>query len=57
MSFDPRSLERLRELGRQLPQKLPDPGFLDGHPKSSPQSVRNATGWKRNRILMRCFGS
>ena len=25
MSFDPRSLERLRDLGRQLPQKLPDP--------------------------------
>ena len=25
MSFDPRSLERLRELGRQLPKPLPDP--------------------------------
>ena len=25
MSFDQRSLDRLRELGRQLPQKLPDP--------------------------------
>lgn len=25
MSFDPRSLERLRELGRQLPQPLPAP--------------------------------
>ncbi len=25
MSFDPRSLERLRELGRQLPQPLPKP--------------------------------
>ena len=24
MSFDPRSLERLRELGRQLPKPLPD---------------------------------
>ena len=25
MSFDPRSLERLRELGRQLPERLPEP--------------------------------
>ena len=25
MSFDPRSLERLRELGRQLPARLPEP--------------------------------
>ena len=25
MSFDPRSLERLRELGRQLPKPLPEP--------------------------------
>ena len=25
MSFDPRSLERLRQLGRQLPQALPEP--------------------------------
>jgi hypothetical protein len=25
MSFDPRSLERLRELGRSLPQPLPNP--------------------------------
>ncbi len=25
MSFDPRSLQRLQELGRQLPQPLPDP--------------------------------
>ena len=25
MSFDPRSLERLREIGRQLPKPLPDP--------------------------------
>lgn len=25
MSFDPRSLERLRELGRSLPQPLPQP--------------------------------
>ena len=25
MRFDPRSLERLRELGRQLPERLPEP--------------------------------
>ena len=25
MSFDPRSLDRLRELGRTLPQALPEP--------------------------------
>ena len=25
MSFDPRSLERLKELGRQLPKALPNP--------------------------------
>ena len=25
MSFDSHSLDRLRELGRQLPQRLPDP--------------------------------
>ena len=25
MSFDPRSLQRLRELGRQLPERLPEP--------------------------------
>ena len=46
MSFDPRSLERLRELGRQLPQKLPDPsGSSTDTQKSSPQS-----GPKRHRV-------
>ena len=25
MSFDPRSLQRLQELGRQLPQPIPSP--------------------------------
>ncbi|HJN35589.1 MAG: hypothetical protein AB8E87_02440 [Prochlorococcus sp.] len=29
MSFDPRSLERLRDLGRQLPEPLPDPQSTD----------------------------
>jgi hypothetical protein len=33
MSFDPRSLERLRELGRSLPQPLPKP-----EPKASARS-------------------
>ncbi len=27
MTFDPRSLKHLREIGRQLPQKLPEPGI------------------------------
>ena len=46
MSFDPRSLERLRELGRQLPQKLPDPaGNADATttPKTSPKRHRVET--------------
>ena len=38
MSFDPRSLERLRELGRTLPQALPEPK-LPVSPK--PQQVRH----------------
>ena len=29
MTFDPRSLEHLRELGRQLPQELPKPSAPD----------------------------
>ena len=46
MSFDPRSLERLRELGRQLPQKLPDPaGNADATttPKTGPKRHRVET--------------
>ena len=35
MSFDPRSLERLRELGRQLPARLPDPEKPASAPKAS----------------------
>ena len=46
MSFDPRSLERLRELGRQLPQQLPDPaGSPTNTPETNPQS-----GPKRHRV-------
>lgn len=36
MSFDPRSLERLRELGRSLPQPLPKPA-APPPPKASEQ--------------------
>ena len=35
MSFDPRSLERLRELGRQLPARLPEPEKPAAAPKAS----------------------
>ena len=41
MSFDQRSLDRLRELGRQLPQKLPDPE------QASTRSNGNGKGHKR----------
>ena len=34
MSFDPRSLERLRELGRQLPARLPEPEKPASAPKA-----------------------
>ena len=44
MSFDPRSLERLRELGRQLPQKLPDPAG-NANATTTPK-----TGPKRHRV-------
>ncbi len=39
MSFDPRSLERLRELGRQLPQPLPAP---QARPAAAPQQRLHA---------------
>ena len=35
MSFDPRSLERLRELWRQLPERLPEPEKPPAAPKAS----------------------
>ena len=44
MSFDPRSLERLRELGRQLPQKLPDPAG------NADTTTTPKTGPKRHRV-------
>lgn len=43
MSFDQRSLDRLRELGRQLPQKLPDP-----KPASSGSGVEPGSHMSRN---------
>lgn len=42
MSFDPRSLERLQELGRQLPQKLPDP--------AAPTKSTSKPSQKRHRV-------
>ena len=49
MSFDARSLERLRELGRQLPQKLEDPHPASGNgPETSRQANRqNRPGQNR----------
>jgi hypothetical protein len=44
MSLDPRSRERLRELGRQLPQKLPDPAG-NANATTTPK-----TGPKRHRV-------
>jgi hypothetical protein len=44
MAFDPRSLERLRELGRSLPQPLPPP-----QPKAQP-SARARAAEPRHRV-------
>ena len=46
MSFDPRSLERLRELGRQLPERLPDPEKPAAAPKAS--QVRHRVETEKN---------
>ena len=46
MSFDPRSLERLRELGRQLPARLPEPEKPALAPKAS--QVRHRVETERN---------
>ena len=46
MSFDPRSLERLRELGRQLPARLPEPEKLSAAPKAS--QVRHRVETEKN---------
>lgn len=43
MSFDPRSLERLRELGRQLPARLPEPEKPSAAPKASQMRHRVET--------------
>ena len=43
MSFDPRSLERLHELGRQLPARLPEPEKPASAPKASQARHRVAT--------------
>ena len=46
MSFDPRSLERLRELGRQLPERLPEPAKPPTAPKAS--QVRHRVETEKN---------
>ena len=46
MSFDPRSLERLRELGRQLPARLPEPEKPSAAPKAS--QVRHRVETEKN---------
>ncbi|AII49613.1 hypothetical protein KR52_10720 [Synechococcus sp. KORDI-52] len=46
MSFDPRSLERLRELGRQLPARLPEPEKPSAEPKAS--QVRHRVETEKN---------
>ena len=46
MSFDPRSLERLRELGRQLPARLPEPEKPSSAPKAS--QVRHRVETEKN---------
>ena len=46
MSFDPRSLERLRELGRQLPAHLPEPEKPAAAPKAS--QVRHRVETEKN---------
>ena len=37
MTFDPHSLERLRQLGRQLPKELPEPNISS---LNSPQKTK-----------------
>ena len=46
MSFDPRSLERLRELGRELPARLPEPEKPAAAPKAS--EVRHRVETEKN---------
>ncbi|MCP9926875.1 hypothetical protein [Cyanobium sp. CH-040] len=47
MSFDPRSLERLRQLGRSLPQRLPAP---EPPPAVTPSATPSAAEGKRHRL-------
>ena len=46
MSFDSRSLQRLRELGRQLPERLPEPKQTPASPKAS--QVRHRVETEKN---------
>ena len=46
MSFDPQSLERLRELGRQLPARLPEPEKSSAASKAS--QVRHRVETEKN---------
>ncbi|WP_414027116.1 hypothetical protein [Cyanobium sp. ATX-6F1] len=63
MSFDPRSLERLKELGRRLPQPLPlptpKPELSAMGPGEAPPSppASGATGWRSRPTLRRCSTS
>ena len=41
MSFDSKSLERLRDLGRKLPQKLPDPQPTQRHSTAKNEPKRH----------------
>lgn len=47
MSFDPRSLERLRQLGRTLPERLPPP---EPPAPTTPSAAPSAAGRKRHRL-------
>jgi len=49
MSFDPRSLDRLRELGRTLPQALPEP-----KPPVSPKAQQVRHKLKPRTTLRNC---
>ena len=49
MSFDPRSLQRLRDLGRQLPQPLPEPQSTE-QLSPRPGTKHSQDNAKRHRI-------
>ncbi|MEO1001629.1 MAG: hypothetical protein AAFX65_00785 [Cyanobacteria bacterium J06638_7] len=52
MSFDARSLERLRQLGRSLPQRLPPPAAPSSPaaPADQPPGAQSGTGSQRHRL-------